>query len=89
MLIVVADLIRWFVITDKTDSFEQARQEYMAYYPHALQSPRLLTVISIVLLATAGFLFLYTAKTKTFKVAASILGILCALLFVWELFSLM
>jgi Na+/H+ antiporter NhaC len=89
MLIVVADLILWFVITGKTNSFEQARQEYIAYFPDALQSPRLTTVISIVLLIIAGLLFLYTAKTRTFKVAASILGIICALLLFWNVFSLM
>jgi hypothetical protein len=89
LIIVLADLIRWFVITGETANFDQARQEYLAYYPAALQNARLLTAISLVLLTFSGFVFLSAAKTRSLKVAASLLGMLCALLLIWKIFSLM
>ena len=89
MLIVVADLLHWFVITAETANFEQARQEYLEHYPAAIQNARLLTVISILLLTVSGFIFLNTSKTTHFRKSASILGMLSALLLIWKIFSLM
>lgn len=89
MIIVVADLLHWFMVTGETPDFEQAKQQYLQHYPPAIQNARLLTVISILLLTAAGFIFLNTAKSPNFKKAASILGMLSALLLIWKIFSLM
>ncbi|MCW4469276.1 hypothetical protein OGH69_09885 [Flavobacterium sp. MFBS3-15] len=86
---VLADLFLWFAVTGRTDSFEEARSLYVSYYPAALQNARLLTVMSILLLTIAGFIFLNAAKTNSLKKTAAILGIASAVLLMWKLFSLM
>lgn len=89
LLIVIADLIHWFVVTGDTSGFEAAKQEYLSHYPSAIQNARLLTVISILLLTFSGFIFLNISKSANFKKSASLLGMLSALLLMWKIFSLM
>lgn len=89
LFIVLADLFLWFAVTGETNSFEEAKAQYLSYYPDSLQNARLLTVISILLLTAAGFIFLNAAKTNSLKKTASVLGIVSAVLLMWKLFSLM
>lgn len=89
VFIVVADLIHWFMVTADIANFEQAKQEYLEHYPSYIQNARLLTVISILMLTFSGFIFLNAVKTRSFKIASSLLGMLCALLLMWKIFSLM
>ncbi len=89
LVIVLIDLIGWFVVTDNTANFEEARQSYLSYYPTPLQNARLLTVISLLLLTFSGFGVLNAATIRALKVVASLLGMVCALLLLWKIFSLM
>lgn len=89
LFLVLADLFLWFAITDNAATFEEARNEYVSYYPAPLQNARLLTVISILLLTIAGFIFLNASRTNSLKKTAAVLGIASAVLLMWKLFSLM
>lgn len=89
LFVVLADLFLWFAVTGRTQDFEEARAQYLSYYPDALGNARLLTVISIMLLTIAGFIFLNAAKTNSLKKTAAVLGIASAVLLMWKLFSLM
>lgn len=89
LVLVLADLILWFMATDVAPDFESAKQQYLSNYPASLQNARLLTVIAILLLTLSGFIFLRSTKERGFKVAAAILGMISALLIMWKLFSLM
>lgn len=89
MVIVLADLFLWFAVADDAADFEVSREKYLSYYPDALHNARLLTVISIMMLTFAGFIFLNARKNKSMKAIAGILGVVSALLLMWKLFSLM
>lgn len=89
LMAVLADLLLWFSVTGTGHSFEQSRQEYLSYYPATLQNARLLTVISILLLTLSGFVFLTSARSQHLRVGASVLGLVCAVLMMWKIFSLM
>lgn len=89
LVIVLIDLVSWFVVTDSAANFDEAKQNYLSYYPTPLQNARLLTVISLLLLTFSGFVFLNAAKTRSLKIVASLLGMVCALLLIWKIFSLM
>ena len=89
IVIVLADLFLWFAIANDANNFEANRKKYLSYYPDALHNARLLTVISILMLTMAGFIFLNARKNKSMKAIAGILGVVSALLLMWKLFSLM
>lgn len=89
LMAVLADLLLWFSVSGSGHSFEQSRQEYLSYYPSPLQNARLLTVISILLLTLSGFVFLTAARSQRLRVGASVLGLVCAVLMMWKIFSLM
>ena len=89
LALVLADLILWFIATDVTTDFESAKQHYLSHYPAVMRQPRLLTVISIMLLTVSGFIFLQAIKERGLKVVASLLGMIAALLLMWKIFSLM
>ena len=89
IVIVLADLFLWFAVADEATNFEANREEYLNYYPDALHNARLLTVISILMLTFAGFIFLNARKNTSMRVLAAILGVLSAILLIWKIFSLM
>lgn len=89
IVIVLADLYLWFAVADDAVDFEVSREKYLNYYPKALHNARLLTVISILMLTFAGFIFLNARKNKSMKVIAGVLGVISAFLLMWKLFSLM
>jgi hypothetical protein len=90
LIAVLADLYLWFSVTAAFDTFEPARDKYLTYYPAALQNARWITAISILLLTAIGFIFLNLRNSsRGLRVTASILGLVCAVLLMWKLFSLM
>ncbi len=89
LFLVLADLFLWFAVTGRNDNFETARAEYLTYYPASLQNARLITVIGILMLTLAGFVFLNASKTNSLKKTAAVLGIASAVLLMWKIFSLM
>lgn len=89
LVIVLADLFLWFSVTGDTTTFEESKQQYLSHYPASLQNARLLTVISILLLTAAGFIFLNASKTRSLKMVAALLGMVSAVLLMWKIFSLM
>ena len=88
LTVVLADLSVWFSVTGTGDSLAETRQRYLSVYPEPLQNGRLLTVISLLLLTLSGFIFLTKARSRGIKVAASVLGLLCAVLMMWKIISL-
>lgn len=89
LVIVLADVILWFIAADMNPDFERAKQHYLSHYPVAIQNARVLTVISLLLLTIAGFLFMKSTKERGLKVLAALLGMVAAILIMWKIFSLM
>jgi len=84
-----ASFIWWFTITTKNISFDTMKAEYVAVFPSFLQDNVLLTFVLIVILVSAGILFLQARRQNKFKIAATVGLILSFLLAFWQLFSLM
>lgn len=91
LIAVLADLYLWFVAAGSSpDDFEYARGQYLYNYPASWRNARLLTAISILMLTASGFIFLNLRNSsRAMRVTASILGLVCAVLLMWKLFSLM
>lgn len=87
VVIVLADLFLWFSVTSKTIDVNRGREEYISYYPEILQNGRLLTVISILMLSFAGYVFINASKSNNNKKAATLLGLLSALLMIVKIYS--
>lgn len=89
LLFVIADIFLWLMVSSDTTTFDDAKHQYLNYYPSTLQNTQLLTSISIILLVFSGTVFLSATKTKSLKIAAIIMGIIAVLLLMWKIFSLM
>lgn len=92
LIAVLADLYLWFeAFGNSPDDFENARDTYyLTHYPASWRNARWLTAISILMLTISGFIFLNLRKSsRALRVTASILGLVCAVLLMWKLFSLM
>jgi len=87
VVIVLADLFLWFAVTAKTIDIEVGRQNYLSYYPSALQNGRVLTVISLLMLSFSGYIFLNASKDNRNRNAAIILGLVSALLLILKIYS--
>ncbi|KOS07177.1 hypothetical protein AM493_14845 [Flavobacterium akiainvivens] len=91
LIAVLADLYLWFVAAGNSpDDFEYARAQYLYNYPESLRNARWLTAFSILLLTASGFIFLNLRNSnRGLRVAASVMGLVCAVLLIWKIFSLM
>lgn len=85
----ISSFIYWFTITAKDISFEAMKAEYDAAFPAFLQNSVLQAFLFIVILVTAGVLYLQTRMQNKFKIAATGGMILSFLLAFWQLFSIM
>lgn len=88
VVLVLSDLFLWFAVSRNIIDFETARQEYLSYYPAAMQNGRVLTVISILMLSFSGYIFINTSKTNGIRTVAIILGLVSTLLLILKIFTL-
>ncbi|TKC12594.1 hypothetical protein FA048_02965 [Pedobacter polaris] len=85
----ISSFIYWFTITAKDISFDAMKAEYATAFPSFLQNTVLHTFVIILILVTAGVLYLQSRMQNKFKIAATGGMILSFLLAFWQLFSLM
>ena len=87
LVIVLINILLWFYVCNKTaKSFYENRAEYLSYFPRILQHARLLTVIDIVLLSIAAFIF---NKSRKLLKVSTVLFYVCVVLICWQVFTLM
>ena len=84
-----ADILRWILITTRIENFEEAKQEFISFYPSWLKNPRVSTLVLIVMFLVAAVIFWNERKKlgkslllKTFFIASIVLSS-------WLLFTLM
>ncbi|RZL39185.1 MAG: hypothetical protein EOO96_01240 [Pedobacter sp.] len=85
----LSSFIYWFTITSKDISFEAMKAEYNTVFPSFLQHSALQSLILIVVLVSAGLLFIQTRTKKGFKIPATAGMVLSFLFAFWQLFSIM
>lgn len=85
----ISSFIYWFTLTAKDISFDTMKAQYNAAFPSFLQNSYLQALVLIVILVSAGLLFLQSRKQKGFKVPATTGMALSFLLAFWQLFSIM
>ena len=91
-LIVLYNLILWWAIsTEKSTSFDQAKEAYLNRYPAFLADSLLLTLLSIVMSVTAGLCFFQIRQKSRGKLGllSKVLAILHLILILWLVFTLM
>jgi hypothetical protein len=91
LLTAIADMVLWFYVCadEGLITFEQRKEKYLSYFPLSLQSAQLLTLITMALLTAAALMFYKTSSVKPLRIVSAVLGFLSALLFMWQVFSLM
>lgn len=85
----ISSFIYWFTITAKDISFEAMKIEYASAFPSFLQHSSLQAFVLILILVTAGVLYLQSRMQNKFKIAATGGMILSFSLAFWQLFSIM
>ena len=88
--IVSIDMYWWISISlNSTQSFDENLAEYYQKFPVSLRNGRLTTVINIIFLAIATFLFVKTSSVVQTKKASLVFIIISSSLMIWQIFSLM
>ncbi|HLO82817.1 MAG TPA: hypothetical protein VK166_17750 [Chitinophagaceae bacterium] len=87
--IALADILRWILITTRIENFEEARQEFIFFYPGWLQNARVSALLLIVMLVIAAILFRNERKKQGKSLLLKIFFIASIVLASWLLFTLM
>jgi hypothetical protein len=86
--LVLADIIRWMVISTSAPGFQEAQQEFYALYPQWLRNS-ISTWIMILMLVTAAILFQRERRKTGRGIVLKTLFILSVTLASWLLFTMM
>jgi hypothetical protein len=86
--VVVADIIRWMVISTSASSFKEAQQKFYALYPEWLQNSISIWIM-IAMLVMAAILFQRERKKNGKSIFLKTLFIVSIILSCWLLFTLM
>ena len=85
--VVLINIFLWFYVCSKpAKTFYETRDNYLFYFPGFLQHAMLLTVINIVLLSIAAFIF---NKSRKLLKVSNVLFYVCVVLISWQVFTLM
>jgi hypothetical protein len=81
--------LRWILITTRIENFEDAKQEFVSFYPSWLQNARYSTFLLIAMLVIAAILFHRERKKQGKSLLLKIFFIASIVLASWLLFTLM
>ncbi len=87
--IVVLNIYLWIDISNHSNSFQQAKYEWLEKFPNVLQNARLITILNILFLSIAAFLFYKTQNVPKLKLVSLFFFAISVLLIAWQVFSLM
>ena len=88
--IVGIDIYWWIIISsDSSKTFSEVQAAYFQKFPPFLRNGQSITIINVVLLSIAAFLFQKSSNFASFKKLSPIFMIICLVLIAWQIFSLM
>lgn len=86
---VIIDIYWWINISsDYSKSLAQANKEYLEKFPIVINNGHYVSIINIIILTVAGFLFYKAKYFKKIKVISLILLASCIVIGSWQLFTL-
>jgi len=89
-ILVVLNIYLWISISvEPMMSFQQAKSEYLSKFPKVIRNARLITLLNIVFLSVASFLFFKVQTVKGLKTLSLSFFFISIILIAWQLFSLM
>jgi hypothetical protein len=84
-----ADILRWILITTRIENFEEAKQEFISFYPSWMKNPRVSALVLIVMLVVAAIIFWNERKKQGKSLLLKIFFVASIVLASWLLFTLM
>lgn len=84
-----ADIMRWILIATRIENFEEAKQEFISFYPLWLKNPRVSALLLIIMLVVAAIIFRHERKKQGNSLLFKIFFIASIVLASWLLFTLM
>ncbi len=84
-----ADILRWILIATRIENFEEAKQEFISFYPSWLKNPRVSTLVLTVMLVAAAIIFWNERKKQGKSLLLKIFFTASIVLSSWLLFTLM
>jgi len=88
--LVVLNIYLWISISiEPMKSFQQAKSEYLSKFPKAIQNARLITLLNIIFLSVASFLFFKVQTARGLKTLSLTFFFISIILMAWQLFSLL
>ncbi len=88
--LVVLNIYLWISISiEPMKSFQQAKAEYLSKFPKPIQNARLITLLNIIFLSAASFLFYKVHTAQGLKTLSLTFFFISIILMAWQLFSLM
>ncbi|PZR09412.1 MAG: hypothetical protein DI539_22015 [Flavobacterium psychrophilum] len=88
LLFVLGDIFLWINITNDYNE-AQYQSAYLNQYPSQVRSLKGLSVLPMVLLVFASFIFIRSAKTNFVKITAATIATVCAIVIIWKMFTLL
>ena len=89
---VVFDLVRWLLICSQTETFQEAVDQYLSFFPDWISKPRTVMVADLAMASCAGICFFIGWRRRSSGLIKKILLSLfvsCLLLCSWLVFSLL
>jgi biopolymer transport protein ExbB/TolQ len=84
-----ADILRWILIATRIRDIEEAKREFVSFYPGWLKNPRVSTLLLIIMLVAAAFIFRHERKKQGNSLLFKIFFIASIVLASWLLFTLL
>jgi hypothetical protein len=88
ILLVLGDIFLWVNITNGYNE-AQYQSAYLDRYPEQVRNLKGLSIIPLLLLVFASFIFIRSAKTNFIKVAGATIAVVLALIIIWKMFTLL
>jgi hypothetical protein len=88
ILLVLGDIFLWVNITNGYTE-AQYQSAYLDRYPEQVRSLMGLSIIPLLLLVFASFIFIRSAKTNFVKVTAATIATVFAIIIIWKMFTLL
>ena len=87
---VILDIFWWIEISSNySKSLIQVNKEFLEKFPSFIKNGKSVSILNIIFLVVAGFLFLRSKSIKGLKIFSLILLTFCVLIGVWQLFTLL
>lgn len=88
LLFILGDVFLWVNITNGYNA-SQYQSAYLNQYPEQVRNLKGLSILPILLLVFASFIFIRSAKTNFIKITTATIATALAIIIIWKMFTLL